>query len=179
MALRKKREATLGNQVKDVVSGMKGTLMAFAEHLSGTVHCTIQAPMGKGKGEEDKSVFVDVMQVEYVGEGIKAKPLDDTSHIVLGDFYRDVVTGFEGYAVMKLMFISGCTQVCLQPKIVGDDKSKVPEDVGFDWKRIEFVEKGPVLVQADPVVDEESAPKPTTKKDRVKGGPFDLPRRTA
>jgi hypothetical protein len=38
-------------------------------------------------------------------------------NIVLGNWVEDKITGFAGYAVGKVVYISGCNQVLVQPKV--------------------------------------------------------------
>ena len=170
----RKKEVTMGCQAKDLISGMKGTVTAMLESLSGTTQVVIHPPLGKGRGDEDRGIWCDTMNVEYSGEAkVKPVPVDDTSTIVLGSVYRDKVTGFEGTATVKVFYMTGCTQVSLQPKMTAKDKEtgKLPDDVAFDWKRLEFVEEG--VVKAPP--KEITAP----AERRSPGGPVSMSGRVA
>ena len=57
--------------------------------------------------------------------------------IKLGDYVRDVVTGFEGTAVSDHNYLHGCRRITLQPKV--DKDGKVPDSVTFDEPSLEVV----------------------------------------
>lgn len=49
--------------------------------------------------------------------------------IKLGEFYKDSVTGFEGVAICKVIFMNGCVQYGLTPKMTARqfDEGGVPK----------------------------------------------------
>lgn len=55
----------------------------------------------------------------------------------LGFEYVDKVTGFKGFAIGHVKYITGCYQVLLQPR--GDGKTR-PESEWFDEARVVFTE---------------------------------------
>ena len=57
--------------------------------------------------------------------------------INLGQTYKDAVTGFEGMAVGKVAYISGCSQVLLAPKV--DRDGKLLDSQWFDEQRCRAV----------------------------------------
>jgi hypothetical protein len=60
--------------------------------------------------------------------------------IKLGSKVRDVVTGFEGIAVAKVEYLTGCTQYGIAPRI---DKDGKPQDAIYvDEARLEIVDGG-------------------------------------
>lgn len=60
------------------------------------------------------------------------------SRIKLGDKVRDKITGLEGIAVCKIIFINGCVQYSVQPK--WDKKTgTIPEDANIDEKSLEVI----------------------------------------
>jgi hypothetical protein len=166
---KKKKPFTLGNIVKDEITGMKGTASSLTLAMSGTEQCHIIPLVGKGRGDKDFGAIVDLGFVTYVSPGtLKAVPVDDTSHLPLGAVLRDKVTGFVGTAVFKTIFLSGCTQYSLQPTVPeGDKTGKLPDDISFDWKRLEVVDLG----LSDEVPQTFTAPKTPTKEKRP-GGPI-------
>jgi hypothetical protein len=54
-----------------------------------------------------------------------------------GILVEDAVTGFQGMAIGKCTYISGCTQVLVQPR-VGEDKKRVDSE-WFDIQRVRQV----------------------------------------
>lgn len=46
------------------------------------------------------------------------------SKFELGMKLRDKVTGFEGIATAKIVFLNGCVQYCLKPKLSEEEKKK-------------------------------------------------------
>lgn len=63
--------------------------------------------------------------------------------IELGKKYRDLITGFEGTATGYVVYISGCNQVLIVPR-VGDDM-KLVESAWFDEQRLVEVALAPVI----------------------------------
>jgi hypothetical protein len=54
--------------------------------------------------------------------------------IELGDQCKDSITGFEGVAVCKIMWLNGCNRVSIQPKGLKDG---LPIEMQtFDWQQI-------------------------------------------
>jgi hypothetical protein len=54
--------------------------------------------------------------------------------INLGDKCKDLVTGFTGIAVAKILYLNGCTRWQLQP--IGTDKGKLFEQESFDESQL-------------------------------------------
>lgn len=42
--------------------------------------------------------------------------------ISLGDHVKDAITGMEGIAVARVDYLTGCTQICISPKVDKDGK---------------------------------------------------------
>lgn len=62
--------------------------------------------------------------------------------INLGDKARDTVTGFEGIAVVRSEYISGCARVGLQPAV--DKDGKIPDAQHFDEPMLTVVKAATV-----------------------------------
>lgn len=58
----------------------------------------------------------------------------------LGKLAKDKITGFEGIITSKHIYLTGCTQYGLQPKI--DKDGKVPDKNYFDEGRLEIIGDG-------------------------------------
>ena len=59
--------------------------------------------------------------------------------IELGDEVRDILTGFEGIAVMRAEYFNGCMQYEVQPKI--NEKKELPDSVYIDSQQLEIMKK--------------------------------------
>lgn len=60
--------------------------------------------------------------------------------IQLGNLVRDIITGFQGTAISRVEYLTGCTQFGVVPKCGKD--GKYPDAQYFDDKRLEFVKEG-------------------------------------
>lgn len=84
--------------------------------------------------------------------------------IELGMRVRDVVTGFEGVAIARVEYITGCDQFGVQPPGMDRDGNLI-EARYFDYTRLEIVDAekvafpaSDVAVSADPGGPERGAP---------------------
>jgi len=59
---------------------------------------------------------------------------------LLGKLAKDKITGFEGIITSKHIYLTGCNQYGLQPKI--DKDGKIPDKNYFDEGRIEIIGDG-------------------------------------
>lgn len=92
--------------------------------------------------------------------------------IELGDLVRDIVTGFEGIAVSKHIFLTGCNRWGVQP-VPQPAKKGAPiqiktDSTAFDEPQLVIVEKGKVKLP-------EAKTEPDAPAHRKKGGPVALP----
>jgi hypothetical protein len=91
--------------------------------------------------------------------------------IELGDRVKDIVTGYEGIAIGKTEWLTGCDTIGICPTELDKD-GKTKNTVWFDVTRIEILEKDAVQLEFDKDTPEE----PATKPDN--GGPQDTPQTT-
>lgn len=61
--------------------------------------------------------------------------------IELGNKVRDKVSGVEGIAVSRTIFLNGCVRFSIQPKPAKRDGS-IPSELWFDEKQLEVIGKG-------------------------------------
>lgn len=59
---------------------------------------------------------------------------------LLGKKVKDKITGFEGIATSKHIYLTGCNQFGVQPQV--DEKGKVPDKGYFDEGRLEVTGEG-------------------------------------
>lgn len=67
--------------------------------------------------------------------------------IQLGLKVRDRVTGFEGIAVARIEYLTGCMQIGISPPV--DKEGKLQDTSYFDHTRVEVVDVKPVLNQTN------------------------------
>lgn len=60
-------------------------------------------------------------------------------NIGLGATYRDIITGFEGIALGHVVYLSGCNQTLLAPKVNADGVAV--QSCWYDDQRMELQEK--------------------------------------
>lgn len=63
--------------------------------------------------------------------------------IELGNTIRDIVTGFTGIATSKVIYLNGCVQFSVKPKMGKD--GKLPEATYIDQEQLEWVDNGIVV----------------------------------
>lgn len=74
-----------------------------------------------------------------------------TESVILGQFYRDRLTGVEGYAVSKTLFLHGCSRICIEPPGQKPD-GEVKEQIYLDEKRLTGItnKKYPAISYIEP-----------------------------
>ena len=65
-------------------------------------------------------------------------------NVTLGATYKDVITGFNGIAIGKVEYLSGCNQALIVPKASKDGAIK--DSCWFDFQRLERVGKEVVML---------------------------------
>jgi len=61
------------------------------------------------------------------------------SKINLGDTAKHVITGFTGVVVARVEYLTGCSQLCLQPQGLTLDKGDVYDSRYFDEPYVDVV----------------------------------------
>lgn len=70
---------------------------------------------------------------------------------VLGNLVEDIVTGFTGIAISRIVYLTGCAQIGVSPRVAKDNK---PESAQyFDETRIRFKGKGVAQEMPEPVME--------------------------
>lgn len=60
----------------------------------------------------------------------------------LGDEVKDTVTGFQGIASSRTIYLNGCERIGIQPPM--DKEGKIPEAYHFDIDQIQVIKAGKV-----------------------------------
>ena len=68
--------------------------------------------------------------------------------IKLGNKVRDNITGFDGIATGRCVYLFGCAQILVSPDRLDKDGAEI-KGVWFDEQRIETVEERTVAVSAE------------------------------
>jgi len=59
---------------------------------------------------------------------------------ILGCKVKDRITGFEGIVAARVIYLNGCVQYCVTPKLAKDEKMSSGEYI--DVGQLEFVDEG-------------------------------------
>lgn len=69
---------------------------------------------------------------------------NNVTPIILGQSYKDKITGFFGVATGYVTYISGCNQALLAPRVSGDGTLRDP--LWFDVQRLESVSADKIVL---------------------------------
>lgn len=131
-------ELDLGDRVEDTLSGMEGTVVALAEHLTGCSRVGI-APVDPSRCGDDIFLYADqVTQIELDdGEEVTVDYEPTTSvDFDLGELVTDSVTGFEGVVAVVTFELYNCPRVGVQSVDV-TDSTETGDMEFFDAPRLE------------------------------------------
>ena len=84
--------------------------------------------------------------------------------IQLGSKVRDNITGFQGIAISRVIFLNGCERICIQPQELHEGKPI--ESQYFDIQQVELVEEKKIEAKPESIA-------------RKTGGPEQNPTRAA
>lgn len=68
--------------------------------------------------------------------------------VKLGQTVRDRITGFEGVAIARTIYLTGCDHIGIQPPI--DKEGKIPDAQWIDERKLEVMDVVRVAVDDDP-----------------------------
>lgn len=132
---------SLGDYVRDGISGFEGYVTIIGEHLTG---CTrIQLSGGKfednGRTGEKDFYYPDQLTVLDGQFGVSHDPITSTD-FHLGQSVRDEISGFEGVVVVINYDLFNCPQCLVQP-IDHTNTTECGEKEWFDAPRLEATDK--------------------------------------
>lgn len=155
----------LGMEVEDLSSGLKGIVDAKTYSMYGSLRVSVQP---RGDGSELKSGWIiDAVSVKVINDKpiIEVRePSEDESPIKLGDKVRCTVTGFEGIAINRVVYLNGCVHFTIQEKYKKDGMVQQEPPT--------FKQSEKALIKIE--MPQEEKPRPV---DRKTGGPAE-PNRT-
>lgn len=134
----------LGMEVREKVTGFTGIVVVLMHSIDGSISAGIQ-PRSAPDGRPSETHDFDLERLEIVDGSVGAPNSGDVSSrigIVLGEKYKDKVTGFVGIATEQFDWLGGCSHVVLNPS-VGKDGAKV------DSMRIQ-IERAQLVVPPKP-----------------------------
>lgn len=136
----------LGMLIRDKVTGLKGTAYSFFE-TEYMRQVSIQ-PMGDGEKVIDLLSFdthsLEIIDPVHLTGATVTYPLDLANKFEFGDEVYDRQTGFRGKIYTRTIFINGCVNYSIRPRI--DKDGKIPDAHGFpagDIIRVEPVATTP------------------------------------
>lgn len=149
----------LGSKVRDLVTGVTGVASARTEWLYGCARIAVDSTDLKKDGKLFETMWLDEQRVEEVEKGFFPLSPAPNSEIKLGSRVKDRVTGFEGLAVARTVWVSGNITIGIEPTTL--QEGKPVEAHSFEHQRVELLEE-----KAPPVSKQNSA---------VSGGPQNDP----
>lgn len=112
----------LGLEARDILTGIEGILIIHSQLLFMGDRWDIQ-PVATNE-KEPESISIDANQIEVLSKVLVMKPIPIAvkSKAGLGDFCKDVVSGYEGTITTIAVYINGCVRVLLKPKFIKGNK---------------------------------------------------------
>lgn len=142
----------LGSRVKDNITGFTGIAVGYSRWMYGCNRVVVEAESLKDErplGDE----WFDEQRIETVEEGvIPITEPKDYEEIVMGNIYKDRITGFEGVAQAITIWSSGNVTVSLEPTKLDENGSAV-KPYGFDVHRLKKVAEQEIPVSQESVAD--------------------------
>jgi len=127
---------TLGYEVKDVITGFTGIVVAYAEHLHNCDRAAVQ-PRELKDGSPVDALWFDVPQLELVGARSVPVQVAAILALKLGDEVADSLSPFKGKVTGIATWINGCRRVGVTPNKMKD--SHPVDDVWFAASQLTLV----------------------------------------
>lgn len=108
----------LGNIVRDLSTGLQGTVMSRVTFMNGNLRYNVQPKAKEGSDTIPSSWEIDVQLLEYVEKGIAegATPCVTDTGIELGTEVIDLVSNMKGIATQRHESYNGCVYYAVQSK---------------------------------------------------------------
>lgn len=130
---------SLGMEVREKVTGLTGIVVVLMHSIDGSIAAGVQ-PRHTTEGRPAETFDFDLERLEIVNDAVGAPNTGDVSSrigIVLGEKYKDKVSGFVGIAVEQLEWLGGCSHVVLMPPV--DKKGARVDSARIQVERAELV----------------------------------------
>ena len=107
---------TLGNFVRDKVTGLEGVAENRATFLDGCDRYFVQPQVDKD-GKVPNGFMIDEPQLEIKDLAPAMKPMTEPAQTVtLGSIVNDPIRGEKGTATGRAVYLNGCSRIYIQPK---------------------------------------------------------------
>jgi hypothetical protein len=110
---------SLGMEVREKVTGFTGIVVVLMHNIDGSISAGVQ-PRHTTDGRPAEPFDFDLERLEIINGDAGASNTGDVSSrigIVLGEKYKDKVSGFVGIATEQLEWLGGCSHVVLTPPV--------------------------------------------------------------
>ncbi len=138
--------AELGDKVKDLISGIEGTVVYTETSLQRCNRVAVHIKKKKGNEGAGLVILYDRPQVRVIKKGfVKPEKIKDTSLIQLGDLVKDLITGIEGVAVAREEYLFRCDRISVQP--VSKNKKTADDIYNVDAQTLKVIKKAHVTLK--------------------------------
>lgn len=131
----------LGQEIRDKVTGFKGTAIAEVEYLFGCNQFAVSPKMNEN-GDIKDAEFFDAGRLEILSEGVYTEegiPTWETD-VKLGNEATDIVTGFSGVITGRVRYFFGTIRYGITAKV--SDNGEIKNSEYFEAKRVKVIGKG-------------------------------------
>ena len=139
----------LGSRVKDSITGFTGIAVGYSRWMYGCNRIVVEGESlkdGKPLGNE----WFDEQRIQTIEADVVPVVKPQKHKIIMGNLYRDTVTGFEGVAQAVTEWSSGNVTISIEPTKLEEDGKPVPAQ-GFDVHRLTEVTKKEIPVSEESV----------------------------
>jgi hypothetical protein len=137
----------LGDRLRDTISGVEGTAISYYFHLNGCQYIECEVDPKDGVRSTD-NLYLPEERYELVrGNATKKTPNIAGSHVKLGYKVRDMLTGFDGHAIIFQVPLFGVARIAVEPTTVKD--GGIADAIFFDEQRVEVTEAKEAPVAKD------------------------------
>jgi len=134
------KEPQLGQQVKDIITGFSGVVVAKTRYLHGVCRASVQPRDLKDGGIQKEQDF-DLNQLSIVDEEIVHIVPENDPVVSMGDKVYCSMTEFQGIVWAICTYINGCRRMGVAPKVTKDNKI---ENQWFDEGQLRILRKNNV-----------------------------------
>jgi hypothetical protein len=127
----------LGFKATDTITGLKGVITAKAEMLYSPTRWQLM-PTTLKEGKPAEGIWIDAQRLK-VGK-VHTKFAEPALTVELGTKAKDTVTGFEGIAIARFIYLNGCVRIELQPPA---KDNKLVDPACFDERGLNVTAKAP------------------------------------
>jgi len=132
-------EINIGDEAKDVVTGIKGIVVVRHDYLYGIPRIGIQPP-GSFEGKAHEVIHIDILQASLVKKNaVDRKGTSKKDTIPLGSKCKCKVTGYDGICTGKAEWLYACTKVMIQPQKTNPKTLMPLESNWFDEPGVELI----------------------------------------